>query len=274
MRQNEWRINNYEYISWSWNIPVYDIPSGIKLLSLYKNIENSCYVNQLYMIDEIKDIFKSKYDLKMTDYITNLLVEQNELSSPFIGGWTPVTNNEELKTSIILNNICFYNADGEIKNEVVSSARKILLETVNIKSFKNWQTNSSLFDPSSQIFEYSPISISGNGIIFDSIIDFGSDLTIPSIANSKFDKKIIYLTVECNSNIWFPWLWTDNEELFDNRELSNCHTPRLNNLISDIDRLIVDFGGRYDGKDVCSDFYGRQTNETQILLDVDPSYLD
>jgi hypothetical protein len=100
------------------------------------------------------------------------------------------------------------------------------------------------------------------------------------------DRGGCYLNIYLNSDIWFPILKgsmerkvgiTTNFEAdrigkytggFDNRELANRHTPRLNRFISAISKKVIEMGGEWSiGADVSPE-YRDQMTATGIKLDV------
>jgi hypothetical protein len=54
-----------------------------------------------------------------------------------------------------------------------------------------------------------------------------------------------------HSDIWFPWVfgsahpWTDHRRMFDNRELANRHTPRLNAFLAEVAEAARRVGGSF-----------------------------
>lgn len=80
-----------------------------------------------------------------------------------------------------------------------------------------------------------------------------------------------------HSDIWFPWIWgsahphCDYERMFDNRELSGVHTPRLNEFLRRVGERARALGGAWSvdrgdtGKDA-----GRWLDENGIFLDREP----
>lgn len=63
------------------------------------------------------------------------------------------------------------------------------------------------------------------------------------------DSAVVYFAI--HSDIWFPWLYgsahplCDHKHMFDNRELAQKHTPRLNNFLQDINNVVTQMGGTW-----------------------------
>jgi len=57
-----------------------------------------------------------------------------------------------------------------------------------------------------------------------------------------------------HSDIWFPWIYgsahpeCDQRRMFDNRELANCHTPRLNAFLGEVAAAVRQAGGRFEAR--------------------------
>jgi hypothetical protein len=90
--------------------------------------------------------------------------------------------------------------------------------------------------------------------------------------------QTIDLSIMLHSDIWFPWVvgWLEKRPAFgskndkyDNRELAQCHTPRLNRFISTVRELVLEYGGNwviaYPPPD--TGFYSPMVTEQGILLD-------
>lgn len=112
-----------------------------------------------------------------------------------------------------------------------------------------------------------PVCINGTKIRFDS--SGGSSLT-PHAGQMRIE-FILY------SDIWFPWIPGMIEEsyqygkLFDNRELAQRHTPRLNEFLSLVREHTLQLGGQWE-RDAQYDLpeLPGMLNESGIRLDVDP----
>lgn len=81
------------------------------------------------------------------------------------------------------------------------------------------------------------------------------------------------LTIKTYSDIWFPFLadpivWSRVDELFDNRELANCHTPRLNQFLGETYQLAKKYGADWEiDTAYIHDKYKPMITETSIRLD-------
>jgi len=82
------------------------------------------------------------------------------------------------------------------------------------------------------------------------------------------------LTIKTYSDIWFPYVVDPIEscsvvELFDNRELANCHTPRLNQFLGETYQLAKKYGADWEIETgYIHDKYKPMITETSILLDL------
>jgi hypothetical protein len=81
-------------------------------------------------------------------------------------------------------------------------------------------------------------------------------------------------SVTLHSDIWFSYVIGDAhpardlERFFDNRELAHCNTPRLNQLLGTIARLVTEAGGRwYFDKDDFNAQYAPWLSDQGIQID-------
>jgi hypothetical protein len=92
------------------------------------------------------------------------------------------------------------------------------------------------------------------------------------------EERTIDVSIQLNSDIWFPWVagfleerrtHGSNNDKYDNRELAQCHTPPLNRFISTVRELVLEYGGiwRIDYPDPFIGFYAPMITEQGILLD-------
>jgi hypothetical protein len=62
----------------------------------------------------------------------------------------------------------------------------------------------------------------------------------------------VALLIHIQSDIWFPWVYgsahpeADHIRMFDNRELANRHTPRLNAFLGEVAAAARGAGGRFE----------------------------
>jgi hypothetical protein len=77
-------------------------------------------------------------------------------------------------------------------------------------------------------------------------LGYGGDAK--TLANRSDDARV---RLCIHSDIWFPWIWgsahpeRDYERMFDNRELSRRHTPRLNRFLSSVGSKTREVGGTW-----------------------------
>jgi hypothetical protein len=109
------------------------------------------------------------------------------------------------------------------------------------------------------------------------LLSSSSPITIEYNHNNKYQDFIISL----HSDIWFPRVvgWLDSEEPFyDNSELAELNTPRLNRFLQRTKELILSLGGEwelvgekpvpvdeYDENDIYESYYPYGTNPRRII---------
>jgi hypothetical protein len=110
-----------------------------------------------------------------------------------------------------------------------------------------------------------PLVVSGHRVVPDRI-DVGNKWGISPT-----------LTIKTYSDIWFPFVVDPTErrrvgsvvELFDNRELANCHTPRLNQFLGETYQLAKKYGADWEIETgYIHDKYKPMITKTSILLDL------
>ena len=253
MKKNEWWISDCEYIGWWIDIPCSkDIDNILNLLKLYRNIESLCYEHKIYMIDEIEGIFKKTDSFYHVDWIEQEFHSRQVLESLGAGSYVGISGNpEDFPTRTILTEICFYNKFGEVQTKEISNIRKILQDTVNNDGLEDWEIDKDIFDPNIHTLDISPISISGDSLNLNNVF--------------SANQEKINIFISCETNIWFPWIPDKLGNPCDNRELAYCHTHRLNNFLSGVRKLVIDFGGTFEVE--CQDsFYSKQLGETGVIL--------
>ena len=84
----------------------------------------------------------------------------------------------------------------------------------------------------------------------------------------------VAVLVAIHSDIWFPWTFgsahpqADHIRMFDNRELANCHTPRLNSFLREIGRAAREVGGTFGvWADGTSGPFTNWVDDKSVLLD-------
>jgi hypothetical protein len=253
MQKNEWWISDYEYVCWWINIPFPNSMDDIlRLLKLYRDIEQLCYECRIYMIDEIKGVFKKTSNFHYTDWIEQQLNQRQVLDFLGAGSYVGVSGNpEDFPTQTILTELCFYNEHGELQKKQISNIRKILQETVSNEGLEDWEIDKDIFDPNIRTLDISAINISGDSISMNDVLNN--------------NRKKINISISCETNIWFPWILDNSGNPYDNRELAYCHTPHLNKFLSGVRNLVLDYDGTFEVE--CQDsFYNKQVCETGIIL--------
>jgi hypothetical protein len=119
---------------------------------------------------------------------------------------------------------------------------------------------------------------------------FGKDFLHPYYGCLKFDEgvtsEVCYVNIKLTSDIWFPVVKGFVEKKvgighifgadkpavykrgFDNRELANRHTPRLNRFLSAIAAKVTEMGGEWSIREHEESEYREQMTLTGIKLDV------
>jgi hypothetical protein len=178
--------------------------------------------------------------------------------------------------------LCYYDLEGNLVKAEIPSRREFgglggllrqLRPDVEQDSKGSW-----LYQ------DYNPLGLYGQRGIAWKREDFPEWTDKEFEETDKFQQA--YLNIETYTDIWFPWVsgHLENEdrgwrtdiidgkvivykegELYDNRELAHCHTPRLNRFIQRVKQLTLDYGGKWsiDTRDDSKKYW----NEDGIVLD-------
>jgi hypothetical protein len=164
-------------------------------------------------------------------------------------------------SSISSTRLCYYDLEGKLVESDIKDAGK-LLETLHPD--KEWcRRNMSYGVPVRLIVQPERVS---------------SSLSKVNISDAQStdveEERTVEVSIFLYSDIWFPWVvgWLEErrtpDDKYDNRELAQCHTPRLNRFISTVRELILDYGGNWSiaYPDPFIGFYASMLTEHGILL--------
>ena len=262
MKKNEWYVSSYEYVSWYISISYPKNMNDItKILKLYRDIEKLCYQYRVYMIDEISGVFKATKNFYYTDWIEQQIDKRRVLQSLGVGSYVGYNHNvEDCPQQTILTEVCFYDENSEIKKEIISNIKNLLQQSYTNDGLEDWEIDRQIFDKNNHTLDVSPIYISGDS------------LYIEDVCKDDKTREMMYMVIKSETNIWFPWILDNLGNLYDNRELAYCHTPRLNHFLLNVKDLISNFGGTFE-IDCDSPLYSQQVSDAGILLNDDTPYL-
>jgi hypothetical protein len=163
--------------------------------------------------------------------------------------------------------LCYYDLEGELVEGDIEDIGK-LLERLNPDKER------SKFNMSHEVpveIRVYPMQVSSSGktnISYDE-------------SSGAAEERTISFNISLHSDIWFPWVvgWLEKRPAFgskndkyDNRELAQCHTPRLNRFISTVRELVLEYGGTWsiEFPPPSTGFYSPMVTEQGILLDGSP----
>lgn len=248
---NYWTILKYPFAEWEIELPFSGSPSAItntldfaqRLLSLGANYEVYC----LRKANTNLDIQENSHSLYL-DYID----KHAGIGDYF--AYFDISSNEivEIPDLVVTSRICYYD-NGKLATSHISNVASLL---------RRLYTQEKGVPLERFLPQVSPIVIKGNRIELNK-----NDLSF---------SKSITLSIELYTDIWFPRLQGILEnisayqegDMYDNAELSLCHTLRLNDFLRDVKALVLEFGGtwRLLNEETGYTLYRGQLTETGIKL--------
>ncbi|MGB3205942.1 MAG: hypothetical protein WBB28_13210 [Crinalium sp.] len=250
--RNYWATEKPGFSFASWEIILQypsDKNSMNKLLNLYKKISEVGEENDIYRVIEKPYKFEDLPTYKYANYLEKFFLLENQLCS--IGGGSFVEFDRYSK-------IAYYDRDNNLKENYIKDVGSLMIETRNIDIEMT---------PDRFMRKTPPIYIS-EGYISD-------------VNNYSNHLDTINIYVDLYTDIWFPWLVgiLENDDCathsishsvlskaYDNRELAHHHTPRLNKFLSEVYRLVLDYGGEWEIGEEYSP-YKKMFTEAGIIVD-------
>jgi hypothetical protein len=237
VNKNLWTATELDnsFASWGISLPYPQNSSQMSpMLRLFKEISTIGMELEIYNIEKIDAESSQIISCNYADEIEKILSTSGRLYS------FGVDDAIRYGLSYICSSkIRFYDLKGDIKEEFSKDISSLLLENYPVKR----EDSTSLFPPTMP-----PILICGDMIV---------DLEY----NSRQKLSTFEISINLHSDIWFPWIKGFVEgnishirsfthpilgKAYDNRELANYHTPRLNKFLKTISQLILDYGGMWE----------------------------
>jgi hypothetical protein len=214
-------------------------------------------------VHEVAERERIRQAVEPSEWHLQYLTESTSYThAKFLQAYYDRTGELSLHSSVSTSRLCYYDLEGELIETDVKDTGK-LLETLH-PDRERCRFNMSYHVPVQiQVFPRS-VSLPGN-------VDTSS-------SQSTLEQKTINIGILLYSDIWFPWVvgWLEerracgsNNDKYDNRELAQCHTPRLNRFISTVRELVLEYGGNWviDSPPPDTGFYSPMVTEQGILLD-------
>jgi hypothetical protein len=143
--------------------------------------------------------------------------------------------------------ICYYDEDGQITETEVHDVGALLQEIHRLEEGEYWTRSRPPLD----IIGSMPVDLRSTRPL-SVCISLWSDIWLPQVVGCMEDEP-------ANSVA----------ELYDNRELAACHTPRLNSFLARAKAITLDFDGEWKGGFPYHPFYRHmEDGDTGIRLDI------
>lgn len=237
INKNSWVTSNdlgNSYAGWevSFPYPKDDIEMN-RLLRLFKEISIIGEETEIYHIEKVDPESSIVTPCTYSDELEKIFLESGELHS------FGVDHGIKYKLKYLCSSkLRYYDSQGNTQEEFVKDMRSLLLDNHLV----------SLSDSNVHlIYSTPPILIS----------IYAVDLKY----NSKHQLDTFEISINLHTDIWFPWVKGFLEDdissintsihpilgvAYDNREIANYHTPRLNKFLQKISGLIVHYGGTWE----------------------------
>lgn len=211
------------------------------LLSLAKQILLLGEQYGVLHIEKFNNVIMKSHD----DYLEHTAkIAENDGYFPWFTFQRPIDDEKSYVTRI-----CYYSKDGTLREDSVDNMGALLADLrpndVNTYSIHRYMR------------AVRPITIEGQLV------------PCKNEGIKKFVDWEFHFNIYLETDIWYPYvlgyLETDRmpRQLYDNRELALCHTPRLNSFLVAVRRIILDLGGGWffdkEGSSARDPYYERLT---------------
>ncbi len=178
--------------------------------------------------------YRKEMGISYTQFMQNYAAQTGELRYLLFGSGAATV--AKLGTLRLTSRLCYFDAKGQQVEAAVTNLGLLLQEVYDKEKYRRYKGDD--FRPY-YISQDAPIGIYGDLIDLDQLTDSASSVVI---------------TFALHSDIWFPWVWGFNfggqgeykQDLYDNRLLANCHTPRLNAFLRETRQLVEKDGGTWE----------------------------
>ena len=206
---------------------------------------------QVYHLKQTIDGYRSGHTLSYGKFLRKLAMSINNGRFNFFEGWAKL-HDLTIPDLVALSLVSYYDEEDNIIENKVNNLGK-LLHTLRIRESEDRIKYGHGREPLS--IQGEPIEIRNKEMVEDIRISF-----------------ILY------TDIWLPWVIgsfddlkldkeTGHRILYDNRELANRHTPRLNRFLAEARELTLSMGGTWELEQVNTP--NPMVTETGINLDWD-----
>lgn len=212
-----------------WTLSLPSILSPLDLEQVFAFTDAFEALGHTYEIFEIEKEGHNKY----SDHIKETSKQTKRL--PFFDFGLEV-DHAEIKCS---GKICYFTKTG-IAQKKVADVGALLVSLIEEEGLDELDEQIYKYEKPYYTKSVAPVSLTGNSPWMP-------------IDSNKYRSRAI-IDIELYTDIWFPWVSgalrafqaRKQSELFDNRQLAQCHTTRLNDFLADAKKLTLEYGGTWD----------------------------
>lgn len=247
---NRWIAGKNSIVEWLIELPALSSQAGLnQSLEFAKGLILAGEREHVFRLIQTKqpNPFKANSGMSYVDYLRKIATETGILPLFNNGLYTDRWLEDELQAP---GSVCYYSQDGKAVEAEVNNLGELL------KQLRPQDQEEYL----SYMWPVPPITVRG------SVFKIQSDVEP-------------WLLISLFTDIWFPKViglmeeerpYPDPKSLFDNSELANCHTPRLNRFLGEVRRLVLELGGTWKLEQAPTyTAYHSMVSEAGILLGQD-----
>lgn len=247
--QNYWISDKNAFAYWVSDFPIVKDKSDVqRIINFIRRCVEVGEQEQILMIRKSSQSprFDSSSGESYPDFVERMVSESGQL---------PLFNIGYPNADTIIAKVCYYTKNGEITLEEVSDMA-FLLKQLRSPSAADVEFGLNAYPrPPVHISGYETLSVSP-----PPQREYGPAITIRVHTDIWFPKVVGYL--EENSAL-------TTGEMFDNRELAQCHTPRFNRFLLGVHQATLELGGIWNFyPEECRGQYRYMLTPTGILLNI------
>jgi hypothetical protein len=228
-------MDNYWVSEWDWQVAwtanlINQLQNPVELQKWLVNAVKVGEETQAYSIKQIPLLDYTQDNASLPDFLNNYYQDTQTVDLfNFTKSGLVAVNGKHYKATSLL---AYYEEAGQVVEAQIDDIGALLRQ---LKADKLEEAYSS--------FRYGPAL---------NIIGPSLDFRDPSSIQKFFDRGKVKITISLHSDIWLPWIDGiisddyDIDYVFDNRQLANRHTPRLNQFLNSLREATLAIGGTWE----------------------------
>ncbi|NEQ54043.1 MAG: hypothetical protein F6K11_28580 [Leptolyngbya sp. SIO3F4] len=227
--KNLWIQTEHAFVTWSADLTKFRGEPSI-LLFFLEQVLQAGSKHEVFTVVEAPEInFKKEHGQEIYDFLNDIFHVQKVIDMFAFTGAAMAPGAP--RSSTVESKVAWFDASGKCVESVCSNLAIVLQNLEPIEGAI----------PAGFMKHLPPVRITGPRVTYDNGSAVGSSKHIPD------HPIMIYFAI--HSDIWFPWIYgsahplCDYKHMFDNHELAQRHTPRLNKFLRDVSAIVRDIGG-------------------------------